>query len=344
MLDIPTHTQICYLLVFPFAANTIQEPTKPIQGLKDAPYFQPVDVDVQSLSTETLVLEGVTITVQRQVFDELVQLVECYFVLPDVLSGVALQTRVRLEEALRARLLPANHQADGMYEEYTILLIQGVAEIPDAFVEMNDKQLARFLRPQRDVFGPFEIEEILLSRVRYSERDLTLVDWDGAIIIAPDGDYQSDIELLKIGSYQLLRYRMLDKLIETGLEAISKNFEEGSRPSLFPNRSRRAIRQVLEQRLQVVLDFERIDQNLLLIGDWYTAKLYKVIQDEFYLDDWKGTIKNKLDSLESIIQIIQDNFSVSWSSFIDLLQVFGWLLLLIGYIILFFIDVQAYLP
>jgi hypothetical protein len=208
----------------------------------------------------------------------------------------------------------------------------------------NDKQLARFLRPQRDVFGPFEIEEILLSRVRYSERDLTLVDWDGAIIIAPDGDYQSDIELLKIGSYQLLRYRMLDKLIETGLEAISRNFEEGSRPSLFPNRSRRAIRQVLEQRLQVVLDFERIDQNLLLIGDWYTAKLYKIIQDEFYLDDWKGTIKNKLDSLESIIQIIQDNFSVSWSSFIDLLQVVGWLLLLIGYIILFFIDVQAYLP
>lgn len=79
--------------------------------------------------------------------------------------------------------------------------------------------------------------------------------------------------------------------------------------------------QLLEQRLLMLLDFERIDQNLLLIGDWYTAKLYNVIHDEFYLDDWKATIKDKLDSLESIIQIMQDNFTVSWSSFIDLPQV-----------------------
>ncbi len=331
------------MLVFPYAAS-IQEPIKPILGLKDAPYFQPVDIDVQSLSSETLVLEGITITVQRQVFDELVQIIEGYFVLPDVLSGVAVQTCVRLEEALRTRLLPANNQIDGLYEEYTILLIQGVAQSPDVFVEAHNQQLARFLRPQREIFGPYEIEEILLSRVRYSEDDLTLVDWDGAIIIAPAGDYQSDIELLKIGNYQLLRYRMLDKVIEANLEAISQNFQEGSRPSLLPNRSRRTLRQVLEQRLSLVLNFERIDQNLLLIGDWYTAKLYKVIHDEFYLDDWQDTIKNKLDSLQSIIQIVQDNFSVSWASFIDLLQVVGWLLLLIGYIILFFIDVQAYLP
>ena len=344
MSDTPNHTQICYLVAFPYAASPIAEPTKPIQGLKDAPYFQPVDIDVQSLPTESLVLEGITITIQRQVFDERMQIVECYFVLPDVLSSVAMQSRIRLEEALRARLLPSANQTDGMFEEYTMLLIQGVSESPDRFVETNDKDLARFLRPQREVFGPYEIEEILLSRVRYSEHDLTLVDWDGAIIIAPAGDYQSDIELLKIGSYQLLRYRLLDRVIEANLEAIGQNFQEGSRPSLFPNRSRRSLRQVLEQRLVLVLDFERIDQNLLLIGDWYTAKLYKVIQDEFYLDDWKATIKNKLDSLESIIQIIQDNFSVSWSSFVDLLQAVGWLLLLLGYIILFFIDVQAYLP
>jgi hypothetical protein len=36
--------------------------------------------------------------------------------------------------------------------------------------------------------------------VCYSKDDLTIVDWDGAIIIAPDGDFQSDIELLKVGN------------------------------------------------------------------------------------------------------------------------------------------------
>ncbi len=344
MSDNILQAQICYLLAFPHVPGTAIDPPQPIQGFKDAPYFQPVDIDVRSLATESLVLEGVTITIQRQVYDDLLQLVECYFVLADVLREVTVQTRVRLEEALRARLLPSVSLADGLYEEYTILLMQGVSASPDQFVETHDQRLARFLRPQREVFGPYEVEEILLSRVRYSEQDLTLVDWDGAIIIAPGGDFQSDIELLKIGNYQLLRYRMLDKIVEANLQTVGRNFQTGNRPSLLPNRPRRVLRQLLEQRLSLALDFERIDQNLLLIGDWYTAKLYHVIHDEFYLDDWKEAIKKKLDSLESIIEIIQDNFTVSWASFIDLLQILGWLLLLIGYIALFFVDLQAYLP
>ncbi len=344
MSDNILQAQICYLLAFPHVPGTAIDPPQPIQGFKDAPYFQPVDIDVRSLATESLVLEGVTITIQRQVYDDLLQLVECYFVLADVLREVTVQTRVRLEEALRARLLPSVSLADGLYEEYTILLMQGVGASPDQFVETHDQRLARFLRPQREVFGPYEVEEILLSRVRYSEQDLTLVDWDGAIIIAPGGDFQSDIELLKIGNYQLLRYRMLDKIVEANLQTVGRNFQASNRPSLLPNRPRRVLRQLLEQRLSLALDFERIDQNLLLIGDWYTAKLYHVIHDEFYLDDWKEAIKKKLDSLESIIEIIQDNFTVSWASFIDLLQILGWLLLLIGYIALFFVDLQAYLP
>ena len=344
MSDQSLQAQICYLLAFPHVADTVLEPTKPIQGLKDAPYFQPVNINVQSLNTESLVLEGVTITVQRQVYEKRVQIAECYFVLPDVLGGVAVQTCVRLEEALRARLVPPENQADGMYEEYTMLLIQGVEGTPDRFIQEHDQQLARFLRPQREVFSPYEVEEILLSRARYSELDLTLVDWDGAVIIAPGGDFQSDIELLKIGNYQLLRYRILDKLVDANLQTVGRNFQASNRPSLLPNRSRRILGLLLEQRLSLALDFERIDQNLLLIGDWYTAKLYHVIHGEFYLDDWKETIKKKLDSLESVIEIIQDNFTVSWASFIDLLQILGWLLLLIGYIILFFVDLQAYLP
>ena len=89
------------------------------------------------------------------------------------------------------------------------------------------------------------------------------------------------------------------------------------------------LRQVVEQRLALMLDFEKINQGLLLIGDWYTAKLYRIIYDEFYLDEWAGAIKGKLDNLESIIQVIQDNFSFSWSTFLEMVQIAGWLVLLL---------------
>ena len=31
------------------------------------------------------------------------------------------------------------------------------------------------------------------------------------------------------------------------------------------------VRQIAEHRLEVMLGFERAEQNMLLIGDWYTA-------------------------------------------------------------------------
>jgi hypothetical protein len=55
-----------------------------------------------------------------------------------------------------------------------------------------------------------------------------------AVIIAPAGDYQSDITLLKIGNYQLLRYRMLDQSIEVMLDKINDGFGTRGGSSHFP--------------------------------------------------------------------------------------------------------------
>ena len=87
-----------------------------------------------------------------------------------------------------------------------------------------------------------------------------------------------------------------------------------------------------------MLDFERAEQNLLLIGDWYTAKLYEAIQSEFYLKDWKENLKNKLNNLESIVQTIKDNFSLSLESVWGRIEMAGWMIMLIGYIYLFLAD------
>jgi predicted GIY-YIG superfamily endonuclease len=167
---------------------------------------------------------------------------------------------------------------------------------------------------------------------------MTLVDWQAAVIIAPEADFQSDLELLKIGNYQLLRYRMLDENVEASLRAISAQFRAGSRRSLWPGPTRGQIRRIVQHRLELMLDFEHTDQNLLLIGDWYTAQLYHAIQEEFYLKEWKEAVRAKLDNLEDLIQTIQENFSLSWQSLMETVQITGWLILLIGYFILFFLE------
>jgi predicted GIY-YIG superfamily endonuclease len=327
--------EICYLIAFPDASKDKAPSPEQFEGLKDAPYFQPIDIDLVTLGEETVLIEGHAVLVTRQRYDGRVQMVECHFELKDPFAVSVLQERAKIERALESKFIPTEYRVSGLFEEYTILLVSEAKPTPDKWIEKNALALTKFIRSQREVFDPSEIEDILISRTRYSAVELTLVDWEGAVIIAPNGDYQSDIALLKIGNYQLLRYRMLDQSIDAMLDKISATFFENKRR---PRPTRGVIRQIAEHRLEVMLDFERAEQNLLLIGDWYTAKLYEAIQSEFYLKDWKANLKTKLDNLESIVQTVKDNFSLSWEGIMERAELVGWVVLLIGYIVLFFIQ------
>ncbi len=328
--------EICYLLAFPDSDNGKTRPSEQFKGLiKDAPYFQPVDIDLVTLGEETFLFEGYAITVTRHRYDDRVQMIECRYHTSDPFAAPVLQTRMSLQNVLQSRYIPEAHRQSGLFEEYSILLVQGASPTPDKWIEKNALVLANFIRSQRDVFDKEEMHEILGSRARYSAEELTLVDWEGAVIIAPKADFRSDIALLKIGNYQLLRYRMLDQAIEDLLDKINESFFENPRR---PRATRGLIRQLAEHRLEVMLDFERAEQSLLLIGDWYTAKLYEIIHSELYLNDWKQTVRGKLDSLENIVQTIKDNLAVSWENLLDRVQLALWIVMLVGYLYLYFLD------
>ena len=328
--------EICYLLAFPDSDNGKARPTEPFKGLsKDAPYFQPVDIDLVALGEETFLFEGYAVSVVRHRYDDCAQMIECRYQISDPFAAPVLQTRTNLQNVLQSRYIPEQHRRSGLFEEYWILLVKDSSPAPDPWIEKNALGLANFIRSQRDVFDTEEMREILGSRARYSADELTLIDWEGAVIIAPQADFRSDIALLKIGNYQLLRYRMLDQSIEDLLDKISESFFQKSRR---PRATRGLIRQLAEHRLEIMLDFERAEQSLLLIGDWYTAKLYEIIHNELYLNDWKQTVRDKLDRLENIVQTIKDNLAVSWENLLDRIQLALWIVMLVGYLYLYFLD------
>ena len=327
--------EIYYLLAFPDSEETTAQPVEKIKGLKDAPYFQQIDIDLVNIGSETLVIEGHAVAVERQRYDDVVQMVECHFDLGDPFAASVLQQRTKIENVIQSRYIPETYRQSGLFEEYTILLVNEAKPTSDKWIEKNALPISKFIRSQREVFDKPEMKEILSSRTRYSENELTLVDWEGAVIIAPQNDFQSDIVLFKIGNYQLLRYRMLDQSIEELLDKINESFFQNKRR---PRATRGVIRQIAEHKLQVMLNFERAEQSLLFIGDWYTTKLYETIHDEFYLKDWKESIKTKLDSIENIVQTIQENFALSFETLMDRLQMLGWVLLLLGYLYLYALD------
>jgi hypothetical protein len=327
--------EITYLIAFPDLDDGKKPSLEKFKGLKDSPYFEPIDIELVTLGEETIVIEERAVLVMRQRYDARVQMVECRFDLKNPFAASVLQERAKIEKALQSKFIPLQYRENGLYEEYTILLVEESKPAPDKWIEKNALELTKFIRSQREIFDKTEMDEILSSRTHYSAQDLTLVDWEGAVIIAPNGDFNSDIALLKIGNYQLLRYRMLDQSIEEMLDKINEAFFKNKRR---PRPTRGMLRQITEHRLEVMLDFERAEQYMLLIGDWYTSKLYEAIQSELYLKDWKESVKAKLDNLEKIVETIKDNFSMSMEALMNQVQMYVWFILLIGYLYLYFLD------
>ncbi len=342
--------EVCYLWLVPLRPEAPTAPPsvpvsvpggppQPVAAPKDAPYFLELDIEIRAAGTRQVDLDGTLAQITQQVLDDTVWAAECRYRLRDALDDTASARQRALQLALRQQLETFSGRKTAFTEHYTILLLREAGPTPDAFVDAHAVQLAGLVRPLTKPLSPSEAAALLAARARYSEADLTVVDWEGAVIVAPDGDFQSDVELMKIGAYQLLRLRVLDKTIEDSLRALRRNLDAARLTWLpAPNKTLQAI---VEQRLALVLDFEKIDQSLLLIGDWYSARVYRLIVDQFYLGEWKSTVSAKLDSLSTIDGIISQNLAFSWRRLLDLVQFVGWLVLLVGYFVLFIVDIAG---
>lgn len=328
---------ICYLILLPYEKTADLGPIIPVAPPKDAPYFYDLDIEFRASWEENgVAVAGVLAAVQLQVLDELVWVAECRYRLTDALDADAVQRNRAIQKGLQelvaektAVSLPAE-----LIETYTLIL-QTNPE-PSRYLEQHAAAFGHLLRSLTKSVAPTVATAVLASQVQFSERDLTAVDWAGGVILTERGDCQADIDLLKIGKYQLLRYRMLDQIIQQMLQEV-RNHLATVRISWLPPRNK-TIQTIVEQRLSLLLDFEKIDQSLLLIGDWYSAQLYELIVERFELDEWKALISNKLDNLAAIDSVVRENLTFSWSRAIDTFSVVGWLILLIGYLILFFAD------
>lgn len=327
---------ICFLLLAPYRAVDDLGGVVALAPPKDAPYFYELDIESRASWEENgVAVAGVLASVAVQVLDELVWVAECRYKLNNLFEETAVRRNVAIQQGLR-QFVQQKMQVEqtGLMESYTILL--PVSSSPEDLLALHAAAFGHVVRSLTKPVADLDAAPILSGRASFSQRDLTAVDWAGAVIIAERGDHQADIDLFKIGKYQLLRYRMLDQTVQQMLEQVRQQVT-AVRISWLPPRNK-TIQAIVEQRLSLLLDFEKVDQSLLLIGDWYSAQVYQLVVDRFGLDEWKRLVSTKLDSLAAIDGVVRENLTFSWSRAIDSFSVVGWLILLIGYLILFFAD------
>ncbi|HEX5009306.1 MAG TPA: hypothetical protein VFY71_02805 [Planctomycetota bacterium] len=204
-------------------------------------------------------------------------------------------------EALMSSLGEAVHSArlDLLVEDYIVIHVR---ELPPglaatALLERHGPDLARVLRAEQQGLAAQEIEEALSLRVAYTPGDLTLVDWNTALVF--DRDAEAVRAVLEFANVQLLEMRFLDRRLD---ESLDRSWEL-LRARRLLDRLRGpgpAMEHVARLQVDAALLYERITNALKLLGDQYLARVWAHASRRLRLPDWNAAILHKLDTLDRI--------------------------------------------
>lgn len=310
-----------------------------ISKSESAPHYFGSSVPSQMrLGEESRTIGGEKISIEIKAYPPTILLVEAHAEIQDLFSEQALEMRSALMQLCREII----NQHDGNFElseEYAVGVVAGYDGDPEQFFS-RASHIATFLKSERLPLDEKEVEYTLNSQMKYAKDDLVIVDWDGAIVFDPSGEYQSVLELLELANLQLLRYRILDLELDQRLKKMGRIAKLPTKkiPFLRNKEVSQAFKDVIAIRTRSIAEFGAIEREIKLIGDWYSARLYDFATKKFKLDIWKNTVKDKLESLEDIYSIVAENFSITRSEFLELIQILLFFVLQAGWFVLIILE------
>jgi hypothetical protein len=224
-------------------------------------------------------------------------------------------------------------------EEYSVFAVTNYEGDPEQFFSHQDV-IASLLKSEEMLqLDPQEIEYTQSSRIKYSNNDLSIIDWDGAFLFDPNDDIEEDLELLTLANLQLLRYRILDHQLDGRLERMVEmvhNIPVGG--SLKGKDLTERLKETMEIRMVSISELQRLERDIKLIGDWYSARFYELAATKFKIEDWRKSIRGKLESLEDTYTVVVENFTVSAKHRAEWIQIILFFILQVGWFALLVIE------
>jgi hypothetical protein len=200
--------------------------------------------------------------------------------------------------------------ASPVVEDYVIFHVERFSQRLDlnAFCGQHARQIAQILRAERQPLSDQEVDDAVAVRLAYGTDDVTLVDWNAALLVDSEGD--DIIALLQFANVELLEMRYVDQKLDRALDQAYETLSRRSwsLPWVFGSYGA-DLRSLAELQVDNVALFEGVNNTLKLVGDQYLARVYRMINRRFHLDEWDSSILRKLQTLESIYEKISDQAS-----------------------------------
>jgi hypothetical protein len=234
-------------------------------------------------------------------------------------SNGALQDEVRklVEEArqelARYFIRPAPQLADE--EAYTVFCIDSPLAAQDGrplaaedWLGQHRRQVASLLTQEADIglLSRQEAKESTDRYLSYYQNDLTVVDWDAALLVQEPSQLDEILYVLELANLQLAELEAYDRLLDTAMERSYRDLTQQ------PRRGSEVMRELREIRIDLARFSDELSNITKFFGDWHLARLYENISARFHLVDWHRTIDDKLSTLNDLYQLLSQDRTNRW--------------------------------
>ena len=336
------HGKIVALLIGETKRNWSGTPVEEIREARSAPSYGRTVPLPSVVEVVARAIEGKDVRFRVKRYTPNLIVVEGSVDVEDIFDKAVLAVKQAILASARELMRKYDTYKD-FEEEYGVFCVSEYAGRPEDLLKKMPHAVA-FLKSEHELLDEKEVAQTLESSVKYGKDDLLVVDWDGAFIFNQAGQFEETINLLELGNLLLLRYRILDFELDRRLNKLARLLHAREKKLFTIFRSsgiKEVVRKIIHARSRSIIEFESMTRNVKLIGDWYSAKAFDVIEKKFHLDEWRRNIKEKFETLGDVYTMATENFSLSFQKRMDIILVIGWSILLLGWSVLLVLDIMA---
>jgi hypothetical protein len=216
-------------------------------------------------------------------------------------------------ELARYFLKPVQQLADE--EAYTVFCIDaplisedGLPLSAEDWLHEHRREVAALLTQEPDVnqLSRQEVDESTGRALSYYENDLTVLDWDAALVVQEPGRVDEILNILELANLQLAELEAYDRILDNALERSYRDLNRS------PKRSGEVMKELRESRIDLSHFSDELSNITKFFGDWHLARIYENISARFHLSDWHRAIDEKLRTLANLYQLLSQDLNNRW--------------------------------
>jgi hypothetical protein len=204
---------------------------------------------------------------------------------------------------IRGAVVPWEDGGAGeLIEDFTVFVLPPVADGAAG----NERMLAHVLlgEPATRKLAPSVVNEISRRVIRYYEDDLVLVDYDAAIVV--DKEETADVvDIFEIASAQLLELRFYDAMLGRSLEMLLADVRRARTAVWF---FRSPFRRLGQRAAVLALELgelgDRLERAITLVGDTYSAQIYRETALRFRLSESGASVREKVEMIGRVAEVL----------------------------------------